>query len=245
MKHVKITALALALTSVAAGSAMAQSKANAWEGAYGQVSVGYAMFNPSVGQGTGTQPTGLPAPYPSSIGVTATGSNLNNISTGTANLAAGYNFGINSDYVLGVGATYYPGASSSATGTFSFATAHGGIPLGSTVGSYIVINLYDIFLSPGYVIDKDRLAYFKVGYTGATIGLSSPIVAYNSTNLTGYTLGLGYKQMVTSSIYILGEVNYASYGNSNASATTSTGASLSVPLKGTGTDFLVGVGYRF
>lgn len=245
MKHVKMTALALAISTMAAGSAMAQStKANAWEGAFGQVSVGYASFSPSVGNGTAVQPTGLPAPYPSSVTLNTSASNINNISTGTANIAAGYNFGINSDYVLGIGVTYYPGASSSATGQLSLTTASG-VTAASTIATYNIKNLYNVFLSPGYVIDKDRLAYAKVGYTGATVGLSSPTIAYNSTNLTGYTLGLGYKQMITSSLYMLGEFNYASYGSSTASATSSSGAAISVPLKGTGMDVLIGLGYRF
>ena len=49
MKQFKKTALVLAITASAAGSAMAQSaKANAWEGFYGQVGVGYGAFSPSI-----------------------------------------------------------------------------------------------------------------------------------------------------------------------------------------------------
>ena len=96
-------------------------------------------------------------------------------------------------------------------------------------------------------IDKDSLAYAKVGYTGATIGLSAPSIAYTTTNLTGWTLGIGYKQMATSSLYAFGEVNYAQYGSKGiATITSSSGAVLSgMSAKGTGTDILVGVGYRF
>ena len=248
MKTVKISALVLAMMGVFATSANAQSaKTNAWEGAYGQVGVGFGIFTPTLSNGTPTYPS--PA---SAVPATMSTSNINNVNTGLANLAAGYNFGINQSWILGIGATYYPGASSGATGQLSVVTSVPPYSLSpklnqTQTASYNVKNLYSIVLTPGYVIDKDRLAYAKVGYTGATIGLSSPDIPYNTTNLSGYTLGLGYKQMVTSSIYAFGEVNYAAYGNTTASTITATsGTTFSgVGIKGTGTDFLVGVGYRF
>jgi len=243
MKQLKMTALTIALTGIASGTAFAQAKANAWEGAYGQIGVGYGNFTPSISNGTASIPTGRSAPYPSSLSGTTSATNVNNINTGLVNLAVGYNFGINKDYVLGIGASYYPGASSSATGTLN--TLYNGATVGSTTATYNVKNLYNVFLSPGYVIDKDRLAYLKLGYTGATIGLSSPVLPYTETNLTGYNLGIGYKQMITNSLYVLGEVNYANYGSQNASATTTTGVAVSNSVKGTGMDILVGLGYRF
>ena len=266
MKTVKISALVLAMAGAFATSANAQStKANAWEGAYGQVSVGYGMFTPSVGTGTATQSTGnapgtnIPVTafgYPATATSSTSAASANNVNTATAALAAGYNFGINSSYVVGIGVSYYPGASSGATGVL----ATGATTITSTKGypaqtqpannnagtlGYNIKNLYSITINPGYVIDKDRLAYAKVGYTGATIGLSGAGIPYNSVNLTGYTLGLGYKQMVTDSLYMLGEVNYASYGTKTATATASDGTVLNQPVKGTGLDFLVGIGYRF
>lgn len=243
MKKLKISLLLATVTGFTATGAMAQSKVNAWEGAYGQVGVGYGNFAPSISNGTATIPTGRSAPFPATISGTTSATNVNNINTGLVSIAAGYNFGINANYVLGIGATYYPGASSSATGTLN--TLYNGNVVGSTNATYNIKNLYNIFLSPGYVIDKDRLAYLKVGYTGATIGLSSPILAYNTSNLTGVTVGLGYKQMINSQWYAFGEANYASYGSQTASARTTTGTSVSNSIKGTGTDLLVGIGYRF
>lgn len=262
MKTVKISALVLAMAGVFATSANAQSaKTNAWEGAYGQLGVGFGIFAPSIGSGQAVSPTGaraVAAGYPSTVSQSASASNVNNVNTGLVNLAAGYNFGINETWLLGLAATYYPGASTSATGTLSVAPTTITSPLGARVGSpttvpggsttatYNVKNLYSIVLTPGYAIDKDRLAYFKVGYTGATIGLSGPTLAYQTTNLSGYSLGLGYKQILTGSIYAFGEVNYAGYGNKTISATLTSGTQLQgMTVKGTGTDFLVGVGYRF
>ena len=120
------------------------------------------------------------------------------------------------------------------------------VPGASTTATYNVKNLYSIVFTPGYVIDKDRLAYLKLGYSGSTIGLSGPTLAYQTTNLTGYTVGLGYKQMFTESLYAFGEVNYASYGTKNISATLTNGTVLNgMTISGNGTDVLVGVGYRF
>jgi outer membrane immunogenic protein len=239
MKTVKISALVLAMAGVFATSANAQSaKANAWEGAYGQVGVGWGMFVPSVSNGTAVQPTRA-----GNLNLTNSASNVNNVSTGLVNLAVGYNFGINQNWLLGLGATYYPGASSGATGQLN--TYYRGALLSTSQASYQVKNLYSIVLTPGYAIDKDRLAYAKIGYTGATIGLSTPDLPYNTNNLSGLALGLGYKQIITGSIYAFGEVNYATYGNTTATGTTTTGATVTNQIKGTGTDILVGIGYRF
>lgn len=235
MKTLKISALALAMMGVFTTSANAQSaKVNPWEGAYGQIGVGYGMFNPTVSNGTAVR---------GPLNLTSSASNVNNVSTGLVNLAAGYNFGINANWLLGIGATYYPGASSGATGDLNYSLA--GRQIATSQASYQVKNLYSIVLTPGYAIDKDRLVYAKVGYTGATIGLSTPDLAYNTNNLTGLALGLGYKQMVTGSIFAFGEVNYATYGNKTATGTTTSGLAVSNQIKGTGTDILVGVGYRF
>ena len=245
MKTVKISALVLAMAGVFATSANAQSaKANAWEGFYGQIGVGYGMFNPTVSNGTASIPAnGVARGSPAFTAVTSA-TDVNNISTGLANLSVGYNFGINSSFILGLGVSYYPGASSSATSTVNIKTASGTL-LDSGEARYNIKNLYSITLNPGYVIDKDRLAYAKIGYTGATIGLSSADIPYTTANLTGYALGLGYKQMVTASLYAFGEVNYASYGNKTASSTAYGVVPVTTTLKGTGTDILVGVGYRF
>ena len=246
MKTVKISALALAMMSVFATSANAQSaKANAWEGFYGQVGVGYGTVTPTIKDGTATG-GGVPT------GTTTNATNVNNLNTAVANIAAGYNFGIDSNWLVGLGVSYDPGASSSATGTLNLKAPvnpalgpFSGATLGSTNATYQMKNVYSITVNPGYAIDKDKLAYLMLGYTGATVGLSSPDIPYNTVNLTGYTVGLGYKQMVTQSLYMLGEVKYASYGQKNASVTGTGGTSLNVPVSANGAEILVGVGYRF
>ena len=247
MKQLKMVVILISFAAAIAGPATAQSvKVNAWEGFYGQIGLGFGTFSPSISNG---KPT-YPSPYSAVPAVMST-SDVNNINTGLTNLAAGYSFGVNESYVLGLGVSYYPGASASATGGLSVSQATGNPAYNglnnSTTATYNIKNLYSVVLTPGYAIDKDRLAYAKVGYTGATIGLSSPIIPYNTTNLSGLALGLGYKQMLASSIYAFGELNYASYGNANVSTiTTTSGVTFNgVSVKGTGMDFLVGVGYRY
>ena len=258
MKQLKMTALALALTSIATGSAMAQSsKTNAWEGAYGQWSAGYASFSPKIGTTTIAPVSPLtaytnPQPYGlgGNINVSTSSSNLN---TATNAIAAGYNFGINQEFVLGVGASYYIGATGSGNGSFTL-TAPGGTFGGGAYTApdlnkaspiyYQLKNLWSVTLNPGYVIDNNRLVYAKVGYTGVTIGVNSSTAPYQAYGLSGFALGLGYKQMVTESIYLLGEVNYGSFSNKAVTLGSSNGT-FSSTLGGSGMDFLVGVGYRF
>jgi len=254
MNQLKMSALVLALTGIATGSAMAQSsKTNAWEGADVAVSAGYGQFTPKIGSGTTstlTVPVGGGAYTQIGGNVAAT---ANNVNTGTANISAGYNWGITSEYLLGLRATVYTGASSSATGSMAVTAAGGGspypVPAGTAIQSanvqYNVKNLYSVVLTPGYAIDKDRLVYAKVGYTAATIGLNGPTLAYSTVGLSGYALGLGYKQMITGSLYMLGEFNYAGFSNKTATVTNTSGVNITAPFGGSGMDFLVGVGYRF
>lgn len=255
MKTVKISALVLAMAGMFATSANAQSsKVNPWEGADVAVSFGYGQFTPKIGTIT-TSALRFPTPYGYTTAASGTSSSsVNDVTTGTANISAGYNWGINSNYVLGLRATYYPGASSAASGSFTTSTAALASPVpvaaGTTLGapapiSYNVKNLYSIVLTPGYAIDKDRLVYAKVGYTGATIGLNGPTLAYSTTNLTGYSLGVGYKQMISQSLYLLGEFNYAGFSNKTVTLTNTSGVNLTGTFGGSGIDFLVGVGYRF
>ena len=245
MKTVKISALALAMMGVFATSANAQSaKANAWEGFYGQVGVGYGTITPNIPGGTAVAPAGVLAPV--SVPLTTGASDVNNLNTAVANIAAGYNFAIDSNWVVGLGVSYDPGASSGATGTLTLYSPTGAaVPRSQQTASYQFKNVYSVTVNPGYAIDKDKLAYLMLGYTGSTVGLSTPNVPYNTVNLNGYTVGVGYKQMFTESLYMLGELKYASYGQKTANATAYGAVPVAQPVSANGAEFLVGVGYRF
>ena len=232
MKTVKISALVLAMTGVLATNANAQStKTNAWEGFYAEAAVGYAAFSPTI--------TG--ASLQSALGTLPVTTQQKDVNTATNKIGVGYNYGINDKYTLGIAASYSLGASSAASGTFTAATPYGP---STKWFNYQLKNIWSVTLNPGYAIDKDSLVYGKVGVTGTTMGLNGQTANYQTTNLTGYVLGLGYKQMVTQSIYVLGEVNYAGLSTKTATIATSSGP-LTGNIGGSGYDVLVGLGYRF
>lgn len=218
--------LAAALLSAATTGAMAQS---AFEGAYGQIGIGYESVMPSTNS------------YQFSSGSTviplSSSANTANSFTGTVTL--GYMFSVNKDFLLGIGAEYSPLEGQSAGTSLSSPNL---IP--STLsGNYKKKNSYNIFLSPATPIGKDGLLYGKVGYTGAQISSGE------NTNYTGYSLGLGYKQIISGGFYGFGEANYFSYGNQSESTTAnlSNGAPYTISGKSSANAFnlLVGVGYKF
>jgi hypothetical protein len=225
--------LVAALFAASTTGAFAQSKS--FEGAYGQVGIGYEMVSPSLslgninvtGAGTGT------FPYSSSI------SNSNSFA-GTVTL--GYNFVVTKDFLLGLGAEYSPIAGQKANYSGSNPT------LGTQSGQYNKENSYNIFLSPATPIGTDGLLYGKVGFTGASFKSQLNGGSSNTDNLTGYSLGIGYKQFITGGLYGFGEVNYASYGNKTSTETASSGGynlSQSSTFSANSANVLVGIGYKF
>ena len=70
-----------------------------------------------------------------------------------------------------------------------------------------------------------------------------------SKTLSGYIIGLGYKQTIDASLYGFAEMNYLGYGSTSFSgvSTTSSGSSYVVSNNPTVStyQFLVGVGYKF
>lgn len=266
MKKLQISAIVFALTSAAAGSAIAQtSPAQAWAGASVDVKAGYASFMPKIGNGTvvnnGAFATGLPSPYniaPAGTNYATTSASASTLNTATAAIEAGYNFAVDQDKLLGLGLTYYTGATGGAGGTLYPTSTFTGSAFPQVNISYQVKNLWAISLTPGFALDKDRLVYAKVGYTGVTIGASGSStpgavggssVPYQTVSLSGYNLGLGYKQIITGSLYWLAEANYASFTNKTATiglTNSIAGASAAtMSFGGSGYNFLAGVGYRF
>jgi outer membrane immunogenic protein len=235
----------LAVAGVASLASMQVNAQSSFEGAYGQLGIGFQSVSPSVsnvsisGSAGGTTLTNFP--LSSSVG------SSNNF-TGTATL--GYNFGVTKDFLLGIGAEYSPFASTSSNVTANYGPDSSGAWYRAT-SSFQIENSYNIFLSPAIAIDKDKLAYAKIGYTGA-----SAKTAAQTVNLNGYSLGLGYKQMISGGWYGFGEVNYAAYGNQNISSNYNSvvivgGTTYNVPTTAKATvsantmNVLVGVGYKF
>lgn len=233
----KLIVAAGTLLTITATGTFAQS---AFDGAYGQLGIGYQNVSPSISNASGSIPS-LGAnniPLSSSIG------NSNDF-TGT--VTAGYNFGVTKTFLLGLGVEYSPLASQSSNLNVSYGPDRVGTSYIAS-SNFKMNNSYNIFLSPALAIDKDKLAYLKVGYTGA-----SATAAGQSISLSGYSLGLGYKQIISGGWYGFGEVNYASYGNQNVSTSYrstwngvgSYPTTASANISANTTNVLVGVGYKF
>lgn len=219
--------LAAALLSVAATGAMAQS----FEGFYGQAGVGFQSVVPSLSNYNLTTSSGTRYNFGTSVDSTSS-------FTGTATL--GYSVLVNPTFLLGFGGEYSPIAGQSGTATLTNA----GLVPSTLSSSYKFKNSYNFFISPGIVIDKQSVAYAKVGYTGAAIESDG-----DTTNYTGYSLGLGYKRFVSGNLYAFGEANYMSYGNKTETGSgrfsDGTQYTTSGQSSANAYNFLVGVGYKF
>ena len=220
--------LVAALLSVAATAAMAQSK---FEGAYGQIGVGYESASPSFSS-NGVTIAG--------VGTVPISTTLSNSSSFTGVATIGYMGAITKDFLLGIGAEYAPFNGQSAN--YSYTAA------GTTVnGTWKKQNSYNIFLSPATPVGADGLLYGKVGYTGTSIQ-STEVGTTSTDNLTGYSLGVGYKQIIKGGLYGFGEVNYASYSNKSSSYSgviSGRAYSYTNTVSANVTNVVVGVGYKF
>lgn len=238
----KIKLMVAAAATVVASSAMAQS---AFEGFYGQLGTGYennSIGSTSIVVGPNSRHTG---------GTSASTS----ISSGNVPLVVGlgYNFSVSPQFVLGLGADYSTISQTSGVATFNFGTGCSDPNGGCAQLKYQTSNRYSIFVAPGYQIDKDKLAYFKVGYTGETLTVQPQgggTTGNFSNNLSGYVLGLGYKQIISGGFYGFGEANYYGYSKptlTGAATNTDGSGNQAITLNPSVSayNFLVGVGYKF
>ena len=220
MKKNLLVATLLAFTAT---GAMAQSN---FEGAYGQVGIGYENASPTATASVVVSGTNIP---------TTLGTPNTNSFAGTVTL--GYTFAVNKDFLLGVGGEFSPIQGQKQTMSIT--------ALGTTAtgGTYNKTNSYNLFISPATPVGNDGLAYAKVGFTGTAVDIGG-----TTNNYTGFSLGLGYKQVIQGGLYGFAEVNYANYGNKsyNQSATVS-GIPVSVGVTSSlsSTNVLVGLGYKF
>jgi hypothetical protein len=218
-------------------NARAQS---AFAGFYGQISTGYES-----NQLGGESDTATVTPYAQS--------NTNN--TGPSQifggapliLGIGYYWQASDKWLIGLGADYsalkqtsssIPVTASNASGSTSIAP---GQSLTYNGISMQLSNRFNLFITPGYAIDKDKLVYVKAGYsqvtaqynratslTRTTNGVSTTNTGTGfggnvSSSQGGYLLGIGYKQVITKGLYGFVEGNYMGYNApSYAISTTNT-----------------------
>lgn len=241
----KIKLLVAAAATVMAGSVMAQS---AFEGAYGQIGTGYENNNVSNLTLTGTDTT--------DGSVDNWGASNQSFGGAPLVIGLGYNFSVAPKWLIGIGADYSALSQKSSSFSQTIVGSGGSASLNGT--TIEMSNRFNIFVTPGYVIDKDKLAYFKAGYSMATAKVNSPNgysdsdggsatlgSGSQSKNLSGFILGLGYKQIITGGLYGFAEFNYMSYGKQTYSGIIDTNYSVSTSPSASSYQGLVGVGYRF
>ena len=230
--------------AVAASSTMAQS---AFEGAYAQIATGYQN----------TYIEGVRASNIDGDGAYSMIAPAQNYDKAPLMVGFGYNFSITSQFLLGLGAEYQTVSSISKTFTFI-------VPEGCTGqcggAQYKTSNQYSILVALGYEIDKNRLAYFKAGYSGQSLqstykeghaGDPANDTSFGLSIVSGYVFGAGYKHIITGRWYGFTEGNYYSYGRASLNNSLNNGAG-KVPTTVSGynppssaLNFLVGLGYQF
>jgi outer membrane immunogenic protein len=234
MKLTQYCAIGAALFVMYSANIHAQTKSNPWLGAYAQIGIGYESYIPKSATGTTT--------FPGTPPLTNVGT-ANHANGPAAAIGVGYNFGLSDSYLIGVGASLYPGHSKSASSTM--ATNVGNSQIVNT-GNYDVSNVFSFNLMPGYVIDKTHLVYAKVGYAGSTTNANSPgNYPQQSTKTNGTVYGLGYKQFISESIFVFGEGNYAVNRAKPVTILADNGATVTSTSNATGYDFIFGLGYHF
>lgn len=244
MKSAKLL-VALAATGLVATSAFAQK--SAFEGFYGQLATGYENNSATSLNISGANP-----------GQVADNYNAGDQSFGGAPLVIGlgYNLSVAPKWLVGIGADYSAISQKSSTFSSTMPGADGATLGGQTIE---VSNRFNIFITPGYEIDKDKMVYLKAGYSNVTAKASSPTsFTDTATNMTyslgsgnqsktmsGYVIGLGYKQIITGGFYGFAEANYMSYSKTTFSGTIGDSYKVSTNPSLSSYQALVGVGYKF
>jgi len=121
--------------------------------------------------------------------------------------------------------------------------------------TYKASNRLNIFLAPGYVLDKDKLVYAKVGYSTQKVkasyydGVDGSCNgnSMGSGNAQGFLAGLGYKQIISGGFYGFTEANYYSYGKTSMGTSSLCDTTLITNFSPSTSayNFLAGVGYKF
>jgi hypothetical protein len=258
-----------AAASLTAFNAQAQS---AFAGFYGQVSTGYESNQLGGISGTSTvtpnQGTDLIRSGPSQ---TFGGAPLV--------LGIGYYWQASEKWLIGLGADYSALSQTSSSIAVSATNVSGNnsINAGETAtgngSSMQLSNRFNLFITPAYAIDKDKLVYLKAGYSQVTAqynratsltrtanGVSTTTASTGgsqSSNQGGYLIGLGYKQVISSGLYGFVEGNYMGYSAPSYSYSTYTPTTVSLSRstspRTVTTNFaslnsfqaLIGLGYAF
>jgi len=226
----------LLLIGFSSSNVQAQS---AFTGFYGQVSSGYESNQLVSASGSSTT-------IPNNNSDTKGSAPSQNFGGAPLVLGAGYYWQANDKWLIGVGVDYSALSQTSSTFSRNITNVPGNttIVAGSTLtyngASMQLSNRFNLFLTPAYAVDKDKLVYIKAGYSQVTAqfnrhtsatktlnGVSTTTAAAGgsqSSNQGGYLVGLGYKQMIASGLYGFVEGNYMGYSAPSYSYTSTTRA---------------------
>ena len=170
--------------------------------------------------------------------------------------ALGFHVRVSPRWVLGIGAEYSRLSKKSQGETI----------VGSNTGHFIpnvqlgIPSRYNVFLTSGFIIDKNKLAYIKAGFSrqkitftepGNTSGFQRDPAASATSNMNGYIVGIGYKQMVTDDLYGFAEANYMKYKNGDLNfSTVATDGTYTTQTSGlnpktSAYSLIVGLGYDY
>lgn len=256
--------LAAAVTSAFASTA-SFAQTNSFTGFYGQIATGYESNSP--GKLSADAYYNKPSENIANEKVDSLSASSATPSGAPLILGLGYTFEVTPQFLLGIGADY-SFITQSSNVKYDLVNEPGATLNGAKLS---LSNRFNIFITPSWAIDKDKVLYAKVGYsqvsgkftsvksqtdsdgstyslvsenTGFTQGFSNPKGTYN-----GYILGLGYKQMIANGLYGYVEANYMDYGKVKYTSTAPTtgGGSISTTInKGLQSyTVLAGLGYRF
>ncbi len=233
MKKILIFGAGL-LLSTASATTFAQTS---FAGFYGQVSTGYEKNNVNSAKMTGTD-----------YGSTPNTSSETSASSSGAPLVLGlgYTFKLQEKFTLGLGVDYSALTQTTSSTGFSYPS----ISSATYNYDFAISNRFNIFVAPGYAIDENKLAYIKLGYSNQNIQYSQTnccSTPSEKANVSGYVLGLGYKQIIQNGLYGFIEANYYGYANTTMKATYTDGpgGTTQVSPDLSAYNVLVGIGYRF
>ena len=140
-------------------------------------------------------------------------------------ITAGYAFDVDQDFNLNTNVFF--NLSNDKTGSTSGVT-------GKTK------NNVGVSIEPGYYLNKDTLAYIKLGYARLDSKLDDPTNGSSNASLDGFLWGAGAKYHLDKNIFVGAEVVEYNYGSNSV---TLGGSSTS--YKTNQTTGLINVGYQF
>jgi len=189
----------------------AHAESNRFIGANVQIATGYQLNTPTLDNYSNSQST-----------------SSSNIKAVPLVLGVGYSLSLNHSKIIGL--SY----EKNLMDTYSAALASTGS--GATTNSSLAYTNQQRFsVMGGHLINNYEMVYAKLGYASL-----STTQADNNFDLTGYTLGVGYKSFLNNSQYL-----FAEYNHTRMPKTALSNGSVTFNAQSVGHELLFGVGLQF